>query len=118
MLLDNQPVFYKHHRIDKLWQECKSILKKVEPKITDKDLEAIEEEITEFSNTDPGSMAFRYPIDTEDKPSLPGLSHINLRNLAEVMEKLAAFLDAASIAISVYQDQKSEMESAYQDYKI
>jgi hypothetical protein len=52
----------------------------VEPKTTDQDLEAIEENIKEFSTTDPSSMAFRYPIDKDDNPSLPGLSHINVRN--------------------------------------
>ena len=115
LFLGNQPIFCKHHRICKLWKECRMILKKVEPKITDQDLEAVEEGITEFSTTDPSSTAFRYPNDTDDKPSLPGLRHINLRNLAEIMEKLAAFLDAASMAISVSLDQKKEIESAYED---
>jgi hypothetical protein len=115
LFLGNPSIFPKHHQIDRLWRECKAILKQVEPKMPDQDLEAIEERINEFSTTDPGSMAFRYPIDKDNNPSLPGLSHINVRNLAEVMEKLAAFLDSASIAISVYLDKKREIESAYQD---
>src|SRR5260370_29182350 len=68
LFLGNPSIFPKHHQIDRLWRECKVILKQVEPKVLDQDLEAVEERILEFSTNDPGSMAFRYPIDKDDNP--------------------------------------------------
>jgi hypothetical protein len=74
------------------------------------DLDAVQDCIIEFSGIDPSSAAFRYPIDKEDKPSLPSLRHVNLRNLSEVMARISSLLDGVSMAISYYSDQKAEME--------
>jgi len=102
-----------HHGIDKLWKQCRNILENIHPDENANDLNGIEKYITEFAHTDPSSTAFRYPADKEGNPSLEGLTHINLRNLAEAMDKISALLDGAALEIDVLLQDKYEMESWY-----
>lgn len=114
-LLDTPEDFPKHHKLDQLWKQCRRILEKVEPVCPKQDLDAVEECIQQFSEKDPTSMAFRYPTGKDDKPSLPGLRHINLRNLSEVVARIAGLLTGASDCIAAYLDIKREMEAEYRD---
>ena len=115
-LLDRSFVLPKKHRLDALWYECKSLLKKIEPNISNKELTALEACILEFQTIDPHSMAFRYHIDTNDNPSLPSdLRYINIHNLAQIMAKIHSFLEAVFMTIAVFLDRKQEMEEAVRD---
>jgi len=78
-----------HHRIDKYWFNCRKILEDIWPESPKGDLDAVEECIKEFSKVDPISISFRYPTSKNRKPSIRGLTHINLRNLLEVMNNIA-----------------------------
>jgi hypothetical protein len=100
-----------HHGISKLWERCRSILEKIEPGENEVDFDDIEKQVAEFARIDPSSTAFRYPTDKEGKPSLEGLTHINLRNLSQAVGKIAAFLDGAAQGIEVLLQDKYEMES-------
>jgi hypothetical protein len=116
-LLDKPFVLPKHHQLGTLWFECKSLLKQIEPQVTDQEVAGLEACIIEFSTIDPLSMTFRYHVDTRDNPTLPpDLKYINIRNLAQIMAKIHSFLDAAYMTISVSIDQKQEMEEAFKDY--
>jgi hypothetical protein len=116
-LLERSFTLPKHHRLDTLWHECKSLLKQIEPGITDGEVAGLESCIIEFSTIDPISMVFRYHVDTHDNPSLPpDLRYINILNLAQVMAKIDSFLDAVYMTISVAIDQKQEMEAAFRNY--
>jgi len=116
-LLEKSFVLPKRHRLDNLWFECKSLLKQIEPSITDQEVSALETCTIEFQTIDPLSMGFRYHVDTHDNPSLPpDLKYINIVNLAQVMAKIHSFLDAVYMTISVAIDQKQEMEEAFKDY--
>ena len=116
-LLNRSFALPKHHRLDTLWHECKSLLKQIEPKVTDQEIAGLEACIIEFHTTDPLSTAFRYHVDTKDNPSLPPeLRYINIPNLAKVMAKIDSFLDAVYMTISVALDRKQEMEEAFKDY--
>lgn len=116
-LLDRSFVLPKHHRLDTLWYECKSLLRQIDPSIKKQELDALETCIIEFSVIDPISMAFRYHVDTHDNPSLPSdLKYINICHLAQTMAKINSFLDAVYMTISVFSDQKQEMEAAFRDY--
>jgi len=115
-LLNRSFAFPKHHRLDTLWYECKSLLKQIEPNLADQEVMPLEVCIIEFSTIDPVSMAFRYHIDTHDNPSLPpDLKYINVRNLAQIMAKIHSFLEAVFMTITVYLDQKQEIEEAFKD---
>lgn len=109
-LLDEPGDFPQHHNISHLWDTAVSILKKV----SDGKLEPPaflllpSHVVTEFSKIDPVSFAFRYPSDKKGANPLEGLSHINLRRVADYVNVFAKAMDAASTAISVYLDQKHE----------
>jgi hypothetical protein len=112
MLLDI-PLMEKnlHHGIDKLWEQCRDILEKIHPNENTDEFDDIEKYIIEFARTDPSSTAFRYPANKQGKPSLKGLTHINLRYLAEVMDKIAKLLDGAAVEFDILLQNKHEMES-------
>lgn len=87
---------------------CRPLLNQEELYVSDQVLDAIGELITEFADVDEDSYAFRYPTDTKNNPSLPDLSHVNLLNLAEVIKKMAHFLEALSWQLAVILEQKQE----------
>lgn len=101
--------FPMHHRLLELWQNAKPILENVFENETDiPDYKFIENIITEFSKFDPESFLFRYPIDKQGNNTLSGLTHINVRHLAEIMAKLGKELDNVSTGISIYRDWQTD----------
>ena len=112
LLIDKSQGYPKHHKIDELWKKCREILEEAYPEESSEDFDAVDKYIQQFSEHDPTSIAFRYPTDKKGKKSLPGITHINLRNFSEIMNNLASLLDAASVGISYYLDLKGDMESS------
>ena len=113
-LLDQTPDLKHIHKIDVLWRSCRKILEEVWPDSPRDDLDAVENCIRQFSQVDPESMSFRYPITKDGTATLPNLQHINVRNLKEVMARISSLLDGASSAISAYLDHKCSMERDFQ----
>lgn len=101
------------HEIFLLWKECRNILEQVHPDEYKEDFDEIENYIEQYAQTDPQSTAFRYPTDKKGEPSLKGLKYINLRNLAEIMGKVAILLDGASEELDLLFQDKCEMDSWY-----
>jgi len=97
---DNQIHYTKEHSIDKLWNETKKIIKEALQEQAKRYVAPLDKLIKEFSKVDPGSYCFRYPVDTKGVPLKFDISHINLRNLSEVIEGMANLLDEVSIGIS------------------
>lgn len=116
-LLGEPGDFPQHHKIQHLWDCAVSILKKVfDEEIEPPDLLSIASHVVaEFSKLDPDSFAFRYPVDKQGANPLEGLTHINLRRVAEYVSAFAEVMEAGSMAISVYMDQRSEMATYYED---
>jgi hypothetical protein len=108
-LQDIDEPFPKTHRIKELWHICSDLLRKISPEDSEDDLKHIEGLIAEFYTADPTSTAFRYPEDLQGNPSLPGLSHINLRNVKEVIAKITVTLDGAAALIENYLSIKADM---------
>lgn len=104
--------FPKHHRIQELWKHARPYIERVcgDSKET---LDATEACIKEFSDLDHDGMAFRYPADREGKPHLPEWSVINIRHLAETMQRLGNLLDDASEVIYIDLQQRSENLEQY-----
>ncbi|SRR6266536_186666 len=113
----------KHHYIDKLFIEFKSLYKKVSEIYNQKHFDNTEKLIKEFAHIDYKSFSFRYPVDKEGNHSL-SIDRINIRNLKEVMQRIATFLDAAidyveqhkDIAAEMKAEWYSEMQSNYYNY--
>jgi len=112
-LLDKVEPLRMTHRIDDLWRTCAALLDEISPGDSSGSLENVGRLIGEFSRVDPKSMAFRYPEDQEGRPSLEGLTHINLRVVKEVIGKISVILGGAGAMIGEYSGYKSDMQSEY-----
>ena len=107
------------HKLLRLWQGVRPMLEEVFPGST-QEFNPVEEKIREFCAVDPGSCTFRYPVDTTGKPTLPtapkyvqinadgwpvnpppepGLKHVDISHLKEIMDGVAAVLDGCSIRL-------------------
>lgn len=99
-VLDDNHKFPHHHKIKLLWLEVDKLMKRIVAEvdktvceyILDIDRDTVESIITEFSNIDPQSIAFRYPGDKTGRNNLPELTHINVRRLVEQMDSLSTSL--------------------------
>jgi len=109
-LQDVTEPFPKIHRIDELWCICHRLLSQIAPGDSEEELKHITRLIEEFSTVDPTSMAFRYPEDKGGSPSLPGITHINLRIVKEVIGKISVIIEGASAMVGEYLSFKWEME--------
>ena len=101
LLLKNSEEFPLHHDINKLWKECRPILEAVFQESHSQDFDAVAEYLEQYAQADPSSMAFRYPEGKNGEKSLNRITHINIRNLAEIMNHLSALLDGADMSIQV-----------------
>ena len=100
--------FPKHHRIDKIWDEMVELYKRLGEDTSGEDFKNGQRLIYEFATSDPLSMTFRYPVDKEGNEHVKQ-THINIRNVGEVMSRLGFFIDAISYQIAHYTDIASEM---------
>ncbi len=107
-LFDLNESFSQNYNVGQLWKSAREIMERAWPNEATKELDAIESCVNEFCRIDPTSTSFRYPQDKKGKRALEGLTHINLRNLAEIINKLADFLDGAAWGISEYLSSKYE----------
>lgn len=115
-LLDKPGGVPKHHKLNELWIQAKSILEKVYEGGPKEELDDIEQFINQFSIKDYFGEAFRYPTDKEGNKSLPDLPHINIRKFSDTVEKAAQLLDGASMGIDEYLAWKMDMESEYREH--
>jgi len=83
----------KNHNLKDLWAEAKGLIKQHYGVDTPREIDFVDPCIEEFHQHDPESFSFRYPTDKKGNINLRGLSHINLRNLYETMDRLASFFD-------------------------
>ena len=99
-LLDKPRKHPTGHDIKKLWSEVRSVIELVWPEGPEVDLNSAEDYVNQFVAVDPSSTAFRYPTDLNGRASVPGITHINIRNFAEIMKRLGNLLDGASDGIN------------------
>lgn len=111
-LLDLPKNWECSHKIDHLWRTLKPLLRRTAPNEPQRDFDNAERLILELAARDPISFEFRYPEDTEGKRHLADMERLDVRNFFTAMGQLSAFLDGASMAISVYLDEKRNLESA------
>ena len=107
------PKWPRIHSIGCLWGHCRKRLQQIWPTGPQCDLVAVEDCIHQFAAVDPMSQTFRYPEDTNGNPHLTQFTQLNVRNLGEVVARIAGLLDGVSSGISAYIEQKEEMNNAY-----
>lgn len=108
-LKDISQPFPQIHKIDDLWRDCSEILHEISPNDFVEEIRQISRLISEFCKVDSTSTAFRYPEDKKGNPSLPGLPHIDLLNVRDVIEKIAVIFGGADALISEYLSIRADM---------
>lgn len=103
-LLGTYEDFRHCHDLNKLWIPAKKVVKEIWPEGDPEEFIFIEHVINEISTVDSQSYSFRYPEDKSGNNPLSGISHINLRHLAEMIEKVYIFLYGVSAAICDYNE--------------
>lgn len=87
------------HVLMDLWNTAKPLLLKIEPN-SKRDLDVVGSVISKLDVLDRDGQTWRYPVDLGGDATLPDdLFHINLRQVREVIDRLAGFLDAADAHI-------------------
>jgi hypothetical protein len=105
------------HDIKRYWGICRALLERISPGDSVEALDHIGRLIDEFSQHDPGSFAFRYPVSKPDNkskkrtPTLQQLRVINLRNVQAVIANVAGLLEGAEGLIDQALDMKADMEA-------
>lgn len=94
------------HNLDYLWNLLRPRLAQISPSEPDRDSQNAGRLIAELSARDKTSFAFRYPVDKSGNSNTRDLDHLDVDNFVRAMRQLAAFLDGASMAISVYLDEQ------------
>lgn len=115
-LLGEDTAFPKDHDISGLWVLCRQILTRIWPDGSENDLEEVGRLIKEFSRTDSRSMAFRYPEDKKGNFFLGSISHINIRNVKEIMARLARLLGGSQLGVTELLAVKKESAAEYGDF--
>jgi len=108
ILLGQPSLFPEGHDIIKLWRDAKKIVLTIWPN-NPQNLDYSEHVIKEFAKIDPESFSFRYHLKTKNKgggKTLEGINFINIRRLAEHVNKLEKDLEAISEGIAIYRQQQ------------
>ncbi len=96
------------HDLRVLWRGARAVIRRVDAgaEPTCVQVAAI---IDEMAATDPGSDAFRYPTRRDGTPSWPAdLTHIDMKQLGEVMDELCERLEAAGDMVDAAVDAQAE----------
>jgi hypothetical protein len=94
------PKALANHRIVDLWQKAEALLTELWPGAPPPSHSKIANCLRQFSDHDPGSDAFRYPVRTDGSPNLEELHEVDLRifektvtETLDMLEGIAAQLD-------------------------
>lgn len=96
-----------NHNIVDLWGHLAQLLPRIFPDEPGADLRNAGRLIRELSEVDPFSFHFRYPEGKDARQHLDNLERLDIVSFADAMRRLSAFLDGASMALSVYLDNRS-----------
>jgi len=96
-----QPVHLQEgHVLVELWRHARPIIEGISAaghwQNDSGELSAVESLIGEVNINDPDGERFQYALTRKKKgnqPALPNLTHLDIRNLFDVMQRLACFLD-------------------------
>jgi hypothetical protein len=98
-LTDSEKKHLATHRLDYLWGDLKPMLSAIWEaagwqKLDAQDIGGVDAYVSQLVEVDLKSFSFRYAQSKEGESSLPSdLKHINMRHFAEMMDRLANYLD-------------------------
>lgn len=116
VLEEEKPDGTGHHLIQNLWARVRALILRIEPG-EEQNCRAVDGVIEQLAEVDPGSFDFRYHESTKGDATLgKAPDHVDLRNLQEVMEGVARFLDCGSTHLSVMLDGQQAMAQGQPPY--
>ena len=98
----------KHHNLKHLWSVIKVLAEQHYGADCPAELDNIQPCVDEFDTHDPESAAFRYPTAKDGAANLTNITHINLGNLYETMERISSLLDCLTADLSAKLDYMPE----------
>lgn len=122
---------HTNHNLETLWAKVRPLVQSRWPEADALQLDAVENLILEIAGVDSKSTAFRYYVHDDTPNKKTGLSprdealteqtqsvtHINVRNLSEVMERLSVFLDGVLTQFQVDWDNLCEARSIEEEFR-
>ena len=120
--LGKSEAFPKYHNVDRLWEICKQDLIEIDKPLVEQldqqryeeimgQYDALGKDLSQFSQWDPDSQHFRYPVDKKGNPIVLNLRMINLREPEELMRRISGLLRGISVGAYEYLVAKQEMQS-------
>jgi hypothetical protein len=107
-LLDLPKDWKCSHHVDDLWLRLRPLLQRAAADQPARDFDNAERLIFGIARRDPISQEFRYPEDSDGKRFLADMQRLDVVNFYTAMQQLSAFLEGASMAVSVYLDAKRQ----------
>ena len=104
--LDLPRAWQSSHKIADLWGHLSKLLPEIVPDEPEVDLQNAERLLKELAEGDPLSFHFRYPESISGQKHLEDLERLDMVSFVDAMRRLSAFLDGASMALSVYSDNR------------
>ena len=110
-LSDTKDRLYNNHKLTQLSEKAAEILRKLFP--YDNELQHVIDRIlkisSEFSDIDPDSYAYRYPIDRQGGLSTRPHQIVNLEAFHRTMKELLTHLETIDIGINIETDKVQEI---------
>ncbi|MGY2895498.1 hypothetical protein [Deinococcus sp. UYEF24] len=102
-----------NHNLNFAWNRLRPVIEKIslESDSPLEDLDKCEKFIKEFSETDPGSFAFRYPTGKLEDKSLISLTHINVGNFKDLMSIVEEVINQLTILTDYVGEYQSDLNS-------
>ncbi len=94
------------HDLEDLWEKAKPAMKRSSQWFDNHELEAVEENIQEFSEIDPFSDAFRYSKNKKGEPTLETIQTVDLKHLKKVIDSISTPLEGSYTAM--FEDRQRE----------
>ena len=99
----------KIHNIERLWNKCRPLIERAFPDGDTAAVEAVDHCMKEMAAMDPDAEAFRFPDNIRGKPTKHTKPLLGLRNVRNVMEKIAGLLDGS------YDCMSEELQCRYEE---
>jgi hypothetical protein len=115
-LSKDETISLGRHRLDVLWDNLLPILEAVcdgSDTLTRDDIEGVHSYVRQMTCVDPEGQGSRYAASKKGEPSMPHLTHTNIRVFADAMERLGDFLERLDSGFVAMQGIKNEMQAEH-----
>ncbi len=106
-----------HHFLGTLWAELKTVLENIGEAPSKSEADSADAYIDQLERIDKKSETFRYATTKVGQLHLQGVNSIDIRSLAESMERLAGYLGGIGARLDILSDHKAEMMSYKEAFK-